>query len=317
MTLTELRYIVTLAEEQHFGRTAERCHVSQPTLSVAVRKFEESLGIELFERTKTRVKLTATGQAIVNQSKTVLASAEHIKALADANRDQLQGPFKLGAIFTVAPYLLPQLIPHLQGQAPGLQLQLQEDYAGSLREKLRAGDLDAVLLSQPFTEPGVVSLDLFQEPLVLLAPKDHPLAYKERITSADLCTERVLLLAPGHCLRDQLLTLLPTLADTTETGGLPVSNSLETLKNMIAAGLGVSLLPRSAAQAGICQAGRLMARPLSIPGGEWRLVLAWRASFPRHKAIELLRRAIQTCSGAYWNFTTEPEEDTRSLLSAR
>lgn len=320
MTLTELRYIVILAEEQHFGRTAERCHVSQPTLSVAVKKLEEELGVELFERTKTGVKPTVMGERIVKQAKALLAGTEAIKALAEAGKDQLGSPLALGTIFTMGPYLLPQLIPHLQKQVPGMPLLVQEDYTENLRRKLRDGVLDVILVSLPFSESDVVTQELFDEPLVLIMPRNHSLAHKAEITLADIQPQQLLLMGQGHCLREQVLALCPALRADLQSGEVVLraeGNSLETLRYMVAAGLGLSILPRSAAEASLCHANRLVARPLAIPGGQRRLALAWRASFPRHKAIDVLRNAIQTCSGAYWSFTTEPEESEQTMLSFR
>jgi LysR family hydrogen peroxide-inducible transcriptional activator len=321
MTLTELRYIVILAEEQHFGRTAERCHVSQPTLSVAVKKLEEELGIDLFERTKTGVKPTAMGARIVGQAKALLATTENIKAIAEAGKDQLGSPLALGTIFTMGPYLLPQLIPHLQKQVPGMPLLVQEDYTDNLRRKLRDGLLDVILVSLPFNESDVVTQELFDEPLVLVMPWGHILANKAEITLADIQRQRLLLMGQGHCLRDQVLALCPNLrADIANAGvNIPYAegNSLETLRYMVAAGLGLTILPRSAAAANLCEANGLAARPLAIAGSQRRLALAWRASFPRHKAIDVLRKAIQMCSGAYWNFTTEPDDNIQTMLSVR
>lgn len=319
MTLTELRYIVILSEEQHFGRTAERCHVSQPTLSVAVKKLEEELGIELFERTKTSVKPTVMGERIVLQARALLANTETIKAMADAGKDQLGSPLALGTIFTMGPYLLPQLIPHLQKQVPGMPLLVQEDFTENLRKKLRDGVLDVILVSLPFSESDVVIQELFEEPLVLVMPRTHPLAYKAEIALEDIQQQPILLMGQGHCLREQVLKLLPALRDGHGTSGVARAegNSLETLRYMVASGLGLSILPRSAAETSLCQANRLVARPLAIPGGQRRLALAWRASFPRHKAIDVLRKAIQTCSGAYWNFTTEPDDNVQSMSSIR
>lgn len=321
MTLTELRYIVILSEEQHFGRTAERCHVSQPTLSVAVKKLEEELGVELFERTKTSVKPTVMGAQIISQAKVLLASTENIKVMAEAGKDQLGSPLALGTIFTMGPYLLPQLIPYLQKQAPGMPLFVQEDYTESLRKKLRDGVLDVILVSLPFSESDVVTQELFDEPLVLVMPRHHALAHKIEITPDDIRQQQILLMGQGHCLREQVLELCPALRSELHSVGPGAAraegNSLETLRYMVAAGLGLSILPRSAAEASLCQANRLVARPLAIPGSQRRLALAWRASFPRHKAIDVLRKAIQACSGAYWNFTTEPDDDVQTILSVR
>ena len=315
MTLTELRYIVILSEEQHFGRTAERCHVSQPTLSIAVRKLEEELGVELFERTKTKVVPTMLGDKIIAQARQLLANTAAIKALAEAGKDQLNSPLALGAIFTMGPYLLPQLIPHLQKQAPAMPLYVQEDYTANLRKKLRDGELDIILVSLPFNEPDVVTQELFEEPLVVLLPQAHPLARKAEIAPLEIPRTDLLLLGEGHCLRDQVLGLSPhwqVARDDQPKRYAADGNSLETLRYMVAAGLGVGILPRSAAEAGLCAAHRLVARPLV--GGSRKLALAWRASFPRHKAVDVLRKAIQTCSGAYWNFTTEPDAVEQTML---
>ncbi len=313
MTLTELRYIVILSEEQHFGRTAERCHVSQPTLSIAVRKLEDELGVELFERTKTKVRPTALGEKIILQARALLANTAAIQFLADAGKDQLSTPLALGAIFTMGPYLLPQLIPHLQKQAPKMPLYVQEDYTANLRKKLRDGDLDAILVSLPFSESDVVTQELFDEPLVVVMPQSHPLVRNLDIAPADIARDELLLLGDGHCLREQVLTLNPAWREVVPTKRYSVQgNSLETLRYMVAAGLGVSILPRSAADAALCAPHRLITRPLA--GGQRKLALAWRASFPRHKAIDVLRKSIQSCSGAYWNFTTEPDAVEQTML---
>ena len=313
MTLTELRYIVILSEEQHFGRTAERCHVSQPTLSIAVRKLEDELGVELFERTKTKVRPTALGEKIILQARALLANTAAIQFLADAGKDQLSTPLALGAIFTMGPYLLPQLIPHLQKQAPKMPLYVQEDYTANLRKKLRDGDLDAILVSLPFSESDVVTQELFDESLVVVMPQSHPLVRNLEIAPADIARDELLLLGDGHCLREQVLTLNPAWREVVPTKRYSVQgNSLETLRYMVAAGLGVSILPRSAADAALCAPHRLITRPLA--GGQRKLALAWRASFPRHKAIDVLRKSIQSCSGAYWNFTTEPDAVEQTML---
>ena len=319
MTLTELRYILILAEEQHFGRTAERCHVSQPTLSIAVRKLEQELGVELFERTKTCVKPSVIGEKILARTQALFGNIASIKALAEAGKDQLGSPLALGTIFTMGPYLLPQLIPHLHKQVPGMPLFVQEDFTENLRKKLRDGLLDVILVSLPFSESDVVTQELFAEPLVLVMPQAHPLAHQQQVTLDHLKQQPLLLMGQGHCLREQVLNLCPDLRArllNVESGyRCAEANNLETLRYMIAAGLGLGILPRSAAELGLCQANRLVARPLDISGSERRLALAWRTSFPRHKAIDVLRKAILTCSGAYWRFTTEPDDKVQTMLS--
>ena len=315
MTLTELRYIVILSQEQHFGRTAERCHVSQPTLSIAVRKLEEELGVALFERTKTKVVPTLLGEKIIAQARLLLANTAAIKSLAEAGKDQLSSPLALGAIFTMGPYLLPQLIPHLKKQAPNMPLYVQEDYTANLRKKLRDGALDIILVSLPFSESDVVTQELFEEPLVVVMPQTHRLTRKAEVDPTDIDRDDLLLLGEGHCLREQVLALHPPwrrASDEQPKRYAAEGNSLETLRYMVAAGLGLGILPRSAAEPGLCAAHRLVTRPLV--GGSRKLALAWRASFPRHKAIDVLRKAIQTCSGAYWNFTTEPDAVEQTMF---
>lgn len=317
MTLTELRYIVTLAEEKHFGRTAERCCVSQPSLSIAVRKLEDELGLVLFERSKTCIRPTLAGQQIIDQARRVLAQSDVIGEMAKAGKDQLSSPLTLGAIFTMGPYLLPQLIPHLKKHAPQMPLFVQEDYAANLRKKLREGELDVIVVSLPFSEPDVVTQELFEEPLLVLMPQSHPLASRGEISRADLEAEELLLLGEGHCLRDQVLALFPERqpggGHKRSHQGVAKANSLETLRYMVAAGLGVTLVPRSAAVASLCAANKLVTRPFSGTATR-RLALAWRATFPRYKAIDVLRKAIQICSGAYWNFTTEQDEGEQSMF---
>lgn len=304
MTLIELRYIVELTDTRHFGRAAQRCNVSQPNLSVAVRNLEAELGGALFERTKTGVHPTPLGDKIVAQAKVLLQGVADIHQLADAGRDQLGSPLALWVIATLGPYLLPQLIPHLALHAAAMPLRVEEACTPLLRQKLRAGSLDAIVVSLPFAEADVVVQELYEEPLVLIMPQSHPLAALTMIDSAAIAGQPLLLLAQGHCLREQVMTLFPAWCDSASPMEL---NSLETLRYMVAAGLGLAIVPRSAAPMGLCAANRLVARPLVMPGATRTLALAWRASFPRHKAIDVLRKSIQVCSGAYWRFTTEPE----------
>ena len=300
MTLTELRYIVTLAQEQHFGRAAERCYVSQPTLSIAVKKLEDELGVALFERTKSRVQPTPLGEQIVAQANLVLEQSAAIRDLADAGKDQLSSPLSVGAIFTIGPYLLPQFIPHLQNIASKMPLYVEEGYTHSLRKKLRNGELDVIIVALPFVEPDVVTQPLFDEPFVVLMPKSHPLAEKTEIDPADLNDEKMLLLGEGHCFRDQVLTTCSGLQHHNDehTGNVRTAaegSSLETLRHMVASGLGITILPVSAAENSIYSSEVLVTRPFIKPAPSRTVALAWRASFPRHKAIDALRTAIKMC----------------------
>lgn len=300
MTLTELRYIVTLAQEQHFGRAAERCYVSQPTLSIAVKKLEDELGVALFERTKSRVQPTPLGEQIVAQANLVLEQTAAIKDLADAGKDQLSSPLSVGAIFTIGPYLLPKFIPHLQTLASKMPLYVEEGYTHNLRKKLRNGELDVIIVALPFVEPDVVTQALYEEPFLVLMPKDHPLATKESLQPDDLNDQQLLLLGEGHCFRDQVLTTCPSLQ---HQGDATISNvrtaaegsSLETLRHMVASGLGITILPSSAAENSLYSSDVLVTRPFVEPSPSRTVALAWRASFPRHKAIDALRAAIKAC----------------------
>src|SRR5690349_21282586 len=210
MTLTELRYIVALAQEQHFGRAAERCHVSQPTLSIAVKKLEEELGV-LFERGKQKIMPTPLGEKIVAMAARVLEQAAAIKDVAEAEKDQLEGPIALGTLPTIGPYLLPQFIPLLQETTDKLSLYVEEGSVADLSGKLRNGDLDALLITAPFAEADVVVQPLFDEPFVLLLPADHRLASKPRIEASDLDPEEMLLLGDGVQMREQILAAFPHL----------------------------------------------------------------------------------------------------------
>ncbi|MBY6190902.1 MULTISPECIES: hydrogen peroxide-inducible genes activator [Microbulbifer] len=302
MTLNELRYIVTLAQEQHFGRAAERCFVSQPTLSIAVKKLEKELGVALFERSKTRVQATPLGERIVAQAQLVLEQSAAIKDIASAGKDQLSSPLSVGAIFTIGPYLFPHFIPQLQQLAPQMPLYVEEGYTSTLRGRLRKGELDAVIIALPFTEPDVVTQPLYDEPFVVLMPSDHPLAKYEALTPEQLCEDNVLLLGEGHCFRDQVLEACPQLQQSIEkeagSGHIRTAadgSSLETLRHMVASRLGITVLPLSAAAASQYATGVLVTRPFVAPAPQRTVALAWRASFPRHRAIDMLRDAINQC----------------------
>jgi LysR family transcriptional regulator, hydrogen peroxide-inducible genes activator len=299
MTLTELRYIVTLAREQHFGRAAERCFVSQPTLSIAVRKLEDELGVPIFERSKSRVQPTPLGEKIVQQAQLVLEQTAAIKDIASAGRDQLNSPLQVGAIFTIGPYLFPEFIPVLQKLATEMPLYVEESYTGTLRTRLRNGELDTIIISLPFTEADVVTQPLYDEPFVVLMPHNHPLTEKQSIHPNDLNAYNVLLLGEGHCFRDQVLEACPNLEPSQESTRhvrtAAEGSSLETLKHMVVSGLGITVLPLSAAVTRQYAANLLATRPFVEPVPSRTVALAWRASYPRLKAIDVVSQAIQQC----------------------
>ena len=298
MTLTELRYIVTLAQERHFGRAAERCHVSQPTLSVGVKKLEDELGVMIFERSKSAVRLTPVGENIIVQAQKVLESAQGIRELAQVGKNQLVAPLRVGAIYTVGPYLFPHLIPQLHRVAPQMPLYIEENFTHVLRDKLRNGELDAIIIALPFQEADVLTKTLYDEPFYVLMPADHPWTAKTSIDSALLNDKSLLLLGEGHCFRDQVLEACPTLRKGDEQHTTVESSSLETIRHMVASGLGISVLPFSAVDSHHYAPGIIAVRPLSPPVPYRSIAIAWRASFPRPQAIDVLADSIRLCSVA-------------------
>jgi LysR family hydrogen peroxide-inducible transcriptional activator len=295
MTLTELRYIVTLAQEQHFGHAAERCYVSQPTLSIAVKKLEEELGVALFERSKNAVRVTPVGEKVVRQAQMVLEQAEAIREMAREGKDQLASPLRVGAIYTIGPYLFPRLIPQVQALAPQMPLYIEENFTEVLRGKIRNGELDAIILALPFHEPDVLTRALYDEPFMMVLPKEHPLTKEKEIDSKRISDERMLLLGEGHCFRDQVLEACPTLNQSFhDQHTITEGSSLETIRMMVASGLGTSVLPVSAIE-GHPSRDLVETRPFKAPQPTRTVALAWRASFPRPQAIEILMQAILAC----------------------
>jgi LysR family transcriptional regulator, hydrogen peroxide-inducible genes activator len=296
VTLNELRYAVAVARERHFGRAAEACHISQPSLSVAVRKLEEELGVTLFERGHGEVTLTPAGEKLIRQARRVIDEVGALREMAMQQQDQLAGPLRLGAIYTVAPYLLPELIPVLHERAPGMPLVIEESFTARLRDRLKEGELDAILVSLPFEEPGVVTLPLYDEPFVAVLPAAHPLSREESLTLGQMADATLLLLGAGHCFRDQVLELCPGCLRTANADGSVSRNlqgsSLETIRHMVASGMGVTILPCTAAGADRYAQRLLAVRRFAEPAPSRRVALAWRASFPRPQAIEALRRAV-------------------------
>ena len=292
MTLTELRYIVTLAQEQHFGHAAERCHVSQPTLSVGVKKLEEELGVMIFERSKSAVRVTPIGERIVAQAQKVLEEALGIRELASAGKNQLAAPLKVGAIYTIGPYLFPHLVPQLHRVAPEMPLYIEENFTHVLRDKLRNG------IALPFQEPDVLTKTLYDEPFSLLLPASHPWAKRDAVTLDELDDSKLLLLGEGHCFRDQVLEACPTLqkGDQQHRQTTVESSSLETIRHMVASGIGMTVLPMSAADDRYYSSDLLVTKPFKTPAPYRTVAVAWRASFPRPKAIELLSDSIRLCS---------------------
>ena len=292
MTLSELRYIVALARTRHFGRAAEACFVSQPTLSVAVRKLEDELGVTLFERGLNEVTVTASGERIIAQAVRVLDEAGTIKQIAKQGQDPLVGSLRLGAIYTIAPYLLPQLIPLLRKRAPHMPLLIDENYTAVLSQRLQRGDLDVIIIALPFEEPGIVTQPLYDESFVVALPKGHPLSKKTALQPADIANEAVLLLGAGHCFRDQVLRACPMCNRSNDSLQKTLEgSSLETIRLMVASGAGITVLPSTSV--GTKHYDKmLIIRPLIKPTPSRRVALAWRKSYTRPEVIEVLRRAV-------------------------
>ena len=312
MTLTELKYIVAVAREKHFGRAADACFVSQPTLSVAIKKLEEELDVKLFERSANEVAVTPLGEDIVRQAQGVLEQAAHIKEIAKRGKNPLAGPLKLGVIYTIAPYLLPDLVRRVIQKSPQMPLMLQENFTVKLLEMLRTGEIDCAILAEPFPDAGLATAALYDEPFMAAVPSGHPLAAQPAVTAQALKDETMLLLGNGHCFRDHVLEVCPEFARfSSNAAGMQKSfegSSLETIKHMVAAGMGVTLVPRlSVPKAELQPSARRKkseenyVRYLDIVDANGaaaptrRVVLAWRRSFTRYEAIAALRNAVYAC----------------------
>ena len=308
MTLTELKYIVAVARERHFGKAAEACFVSQPTLSVAVKKLEEELDLKLFERSASEVTVTALGEEIVRQAQSVLEQAANIKEIAKRGKDPLAGALRLGVIYTIGPYLLPDLVRQMIARTPQMPLMLQENFTVRLLEMLRTGEIDCAILAEPFPDTGLALAPLYDEPFFAAVPVGHPLAAQATVSTDALRQETMLLLGAGHCFRDHVLEVCPEFARfSSNTEGIRKSfegSSLETIKHMVAAGLGVTLVPRLSIAAQALDANLQRKRgddalvaylPFAGDPPTRRVVLAWRRSFTRYEAMAALRNAIYAC----------------------
>ena len=314
MTLTELKYIVAVAREKHFGKAAEACFVSQPTLSVAVKKLEEELELKLFERSANEVTVTPLGEEVVRQAQSVLEQAAGIKDIAKRGKDPLAGALRLGVIYTIAPYLLPELVKNIIVKTPQMPLMLQENFTVKLLEMLRVGEIDCVILAEPFPDTGLAMAPLYDEPFVAAVPRTHALAKLSSVTAEQLKSETMLLLGTGHCFRDHVLEVCPEFARfSSNAEGIRKSfegSSLETIQHMVAAGMGVTLVPRLGVPPGSLEPkpasrrrkepeGFVRYLPITDEAGgappTRRVVLAWRRSFTRYEAIAALRNAIYAC----------------------
>lgn len=293
MTLTDLKYIVALARERHFGRAAEKCFVSQPTLSVAVKKLEEELGVILFERSPQEVRVTPIGERIVAQAEKVLAETAQLAEIAAAGKNPLAGPLRLGVIYTIGPWLLPKLVPLLRERAPEMPLLLEENYTHRLIERLKTTELDVAILALPIDEPGLVALPVYDELFRVLVPAEHEWTKEKAIKPDRLLEQPLLMLGRGNCFRDQVLDL----CSAAGAGGPQVleGSSLETIRHMVASGVGITVMPAAAVDTIPKDDALLRVRNFAQPEPSRRVGMVWRTSFPRHQAIDLLRRSLLDC----------------------
>lgn len=285
MNLRDLRYLLAVAEYEHFGHAARACGVSQPTLSVQIRKLEEEIGVALFERSSKTVAPTQACQQLLGHARAAVTAAEALLATARNMRDPLAGRFRLGIIPTLAPYLLPLVFAPLREALPALELEPWEDQTAALLDRLRGHELDAALLATEVDGPDLVSRQLFAEPFLAALPPEHPLAASPVVAETDLAPD-ILVLADGHCLRDQTIEAC---GQSTALGGALRAASLSTLLNMVAAGYGTTLIPGLAA--GVAQDAGIALRPLAARTGR-TVRIAWRAHFPRRAAAEAVGEVI-------------------------
>lgn len=305
MNLSQIRYALAVARERNFSRAAKACHVSQPSLSVAVKNLEEELGIPLFERFKTEIKVTEGGRRVLAQMQKALEEVERIQGVARGDADPLGGQLRLGAILTIGPYLFPGLIPALHERAPRLRLLVEENFTSVLGERLKRGELDAVLVALPFQEHGVTVLPLYDEPFVAAVPAGHPWQERTDLHGEELADDELILLGKGNCFRDQVLAICPACLRVEDTatgpGNIIEGSSLETVRHMVASGAGISVLPISSVASLTCSApvcpvkeNRLVRYvPFAQPVPTRRVALAWRTSFPRQVVIDALVAAIR------------------------
>ncbi|WP_303785927.1 hydrogen peroxide-inducible genes activator, partial [Azovibrio restrictus] len=268
---------------------AERCSVSQPTLSVAIARLEDDLGVRLFERGKGLVSPTQVGQRVVEQARRTLDEAEKIRQVARSGRNQLKGELRLGVIHTIGPYLLPQLIHALKGIAADMPLAIEENMTAHLAEMLLANELDVVIVALPFELPGVLTRSLYDESFKVIVPKGHPWEEREYLSPEEVTGDEVLLLKAGNCFRDQVLDACPQISSPDTD--VRLGHSIGTIRCMVASGLGVSVLPEGALRQPYSN-DMISVIPFREPAPSRRIALAWRAGFVRPKAIDALIRAV-------------------------
>jgi len=291
LKLKDLRYLVAVADQRHFGRAAARCFVSQPTLSAQLKKLEDNLGVQLIERAPNNVCLTEAGEAIVARARRILEASDEMVTLARSQRDPLAGRLRVALLPTIGPYLLPRVAPAVRKALPRLELRLYEYQTAAMLAKLHAGEIDVGILALPVEVDGLESRELYREAFVVALPEHHPLAARERVRLADLKGEQLLLLEEGHCLRDQALEVCSRVGVSDQQDFR--ATSLETLRQMVATGAGVTLLPELAGRGAYRNARGVALRPFAQPAPERHIGALWRKSSARRAAIDALCALIR------------------------
>ena len=295
MTLTELKFIVAVAQERNFRRAAEKCFVTQPALSLAIKKLEQELKVIIFERSRSDVSMTEIGEKIVEQAEKVLEETARIKQLAELGKNQLKGTFKLGLIHSIGPYLLPEIIPILRKSAPEMPLEVEENLTANLEVQLKNGVIDAAIIALPFNVAGLQYTALYDEEFDVVVPITHHWATRKHIKPEELSNEKVLLLNSGHCFSNQVTQACPELS---RKGEILQGNSLETIRNMVASNLGITVLPCSAT-ASRYNNPLIKVIPFASPAPTRRIAIAWRKSFVRLEAIDKIAESIKAIDSDY------------------
>jgi LysR family hydrogen peroxide-inducible transcriptional activator len=289
MTLSELKFVIAVAKERNFRRASEKCFVSQPALSLAIKKLEDDLGVLIFERSRTDVSPTPIGEQIISQAIRALEEVALIREIAQQGNNQLSGALRLGLIYSIGPYLLPEIIPILRQKAPEMPLDIEENLTVQLEAQLKNGVIDAAIVALPFDIPGIKTLPLYDEKYVVMIPIEHPWAKRKSVHAEELADENVLLLNSGHCYSHQVLQACPELS---RKGQVLQGNSLETIRNMVSSSLGITVLPSSAATERYINP-LVKVIPFENPVPVRRVALAWRKSYAREQAVLTLAEAIK------------------------
>lgn len=303
MKLSALRYLVAFADEGSFSRAAERCHVSQPTLSVALQNLEAELGVALIERAKGHATLTELGYQVVGQARKALDEAHRVEMVAQLGKDPLHGDFRLGVIHTIGPYLLPDLIASLRQVAPEMKLYIEESMTALLADNLKYGNVDAAIIALPFDVAGVETRALYDEDFEVIVPKGHPWAKRKRIPSSEVRGDDVLVLKAGNCFREQVLDACPDISHA--EGSMHQGHSIETIRCMVASGYGISVLP-AGALSGPYRSDMVAAIPFENPAPARRVALAWRRGFSRPQAIEAIVAAVAAMNNPSYRLVRAP-----------